>query len=101
LGGYDLGLLLQACPLLQEANMYVRTPESAAPWQPAQVQTPLRPHPSLQRVSLLCLCEWDEATQAAEYAALAPVLQNVPSVRLHNWHIGDDAAAAYANVKLC
>jgi hypothetical protein len=97
-GGYDLGLLLLACPLLEVARISVHDPEPGVLWQPTGVRTQLQPHPSLQRLELVCCCSWDRAAQAAEYAALAPVLSSVAGVVLYSWHIGDDAAPANTRV---
>jgi hypothetical protein len=80
LGGYDVGRLLLACPLLQCA--YVSVMSQAAPASGPRLPS----HPRLEELGLYSCDEWGDAAAAvAQFGALAPVLSGVGTLELYDW----------------
>jgi hypothetical protein len=86
LGGYDLGLLLLACPQLQQAHASINGHGAA---EEGDTRPRLGPHPTLEDLHLNWCNAWgnddDAAAAAAEFAALAPVIRSVPDITLMGW----------------
>jgi hypothetical protein len=105
IGGYDMGRLLLACPQLETAELTVNMYLSPEPVVRPHVQ--LTPHPKLKTLVLRTCNRWGTglpaevtggtdaevaaaaaaATAAAvtQFRALAPVLQGVLKLSLHDW----------------
>jgi hypothetical protein len=90
MGGYDLGRLLLACPLLQHAAFSLGMRPPVAPvgmaLQPQQ-RARLTPHPSLQHVMLYNCGAWGAAA-GAEFGDLAAAVAGMPSIGLQGWPLG-------------
>jgi hypothetical protein len=85
LGGYGVGRLLLACPLLQSAVIFVTASAVSA-------GGPLVPHPSLQKFCLRGTNKWGNPAAAAEqFAALAPVLSRVSGLDIQGWPLGSSS----------
>jgi hypothetical protein len=92
LGGYNLGVLLLACPVLARASLTIRAPSMDAAVAPAGTRLP--PHPSLVSLALHGCCSWGTAAAAAaEFAALAPDLSGTRRLAVHQWPHSSSASA--------
>jgi hypothetical protein len=88
LGGYDVGRLLLACPLLKVGIIIVTAAAHIA------AGARLLPHPTLQKLHLKGCDEWGEpAVAGAHFAALAPVLGSVSNLDIMDWPHGSSSEA--------
>jgi hypothetical protein len=96
LGGYALGRLLLACPLLEQATIAVYA--GSLPAQGAR----LPPHPKLVHLRLWQLTYWGEPEDcAALFAQLAPVLSGVSTLELHQWPLSDTRVTTFPDLSSC
>jgi hypothetical protein len=85
LGGYQLGCLLLACPLLGYAELTITPPVVPAPAQPPGSLC-LGAHSKLQSLEIWDCCSWGDALAAVgHFEALVPVLEHVPDLGLQWW----------------
>jgi hypothetical protein len=96
LGGYDVGRLLLACPVLEEAQILFSTAPVPAPGER------LPPHPKLSK---LCLWQLEElggpAAVVAQWTELAPVLSSVSTLELRQWPHSTPQTAAFPDLSPC
>jgi len=84
LGGYGVGCVLLACPLLKVANIQV-----TAVAAPVAAGARLQPHPALQELHLSGCEQWGgPSAAAAQFAELAPVLSGVRLLSIAEWAPG-------------
>jgi hypothetical protein len=99
LSGRDLGLVLQACPLLQWASIQLYGAPAQAAVQPGS--PPLLPHPCLTDFTLEGCDTWGNAAAAtAQFGALAPVLGGVVDLVMQDWPM-DGPAGALPDLSPC
>jgi hypothetical protein len=80
-GGFDLGQLLLACPVLERATVKAEIAGWVRSVQPTHGQ--VDPHPSL-KVFAISPGLWDNIA-ASEFAVLAPALEGVVDLCLEGW----------------
>jgi hypothetical protein len=100
MGGYELGGVLLACPLLQKASIYISC--FASPVLPPPAAPRLAPHPNLKTLSISG-ASWgrsDPAAAAAHFARLAPVISGVSDLRVHGWPASSSEAQDAAGSQL-
>jgi hypothetical protein len=88
LGGREAGVMLLACPNLQQADVTI------VPAAASSAGARLLPHPKLEALTLRHCEVWGSAAAAAaQFAALAPVLSGVITLQILQWPHGSSRAA--------
>jgi hypothetical protein len=98
ISGYDLGVVLLACPALQRAFIGIMEPALAMAQQPGSVK--LWAHPTLQKFALF---QYSYDHQAPYFASLAPVLAKVPVPNTGPWaeRCMDHAGSGLPDLSCC
>jgi hypothetical protein len=111
LGGYDLGCLLLACPLLEKVSLCIGSGDDtishaadAGSSSQAAAESPLAAHPSINSLQMSWCDNWGDAAAAvAQFGELAPAVCGVSTLTLNHWpgRSANSTAAALPDLSPC